>query len=78
MMNSWQARSISRRAFLAQMASLASAAAFAHPAFGQTGKRIQPVDATFLFIADIHACRMASGLSPNCLQEGKTDAALLR
>lgn len=60
------------------MASLASAAAFAHPAFGQTGKRIQPVDATFLFIADIHACRMASGLSPNCLQEGKTDAALLR
>src|SRR4029079_8047529 len=45
---------------------------------GQTGQRIQPIDATFLFIADIHACRMASGLSPNCLQEGKTDAALLR
>jgi cytolysin (calcineurin-like family phosphatase) len=36
-----------------------------------------PIDATFLFIADIHACRMASGLSPNCQKEGKTDANLL-
>ena len=51
---------------------------FAVAAFAQTGKRIQPIDATFLFIADVHACRMASGLSPHCLQEGKTDAALLR
>ena len=53
-------------------------ASLARPAFSQTGKRIQPIDATFLFIADVHACRMASGLSPNCQQEGKTDAALLR
>ena len=30
------------------------------------------------FISDVHACRMASGLSPNCLQEGKTDENLLR
>lgn len=60
------------------MAGIVAAGAFVRPALSQTGKRIQPIDATFLFIADIHACRMASGLSPNCLQEGKTDAALLR
>lgn len=35
-------------------------------------------DATFLFAADIHACRMASGLSPNCQAEGKTDENLRR
>ncbi|MET0600180.1 MAG: metallophosphoesterase [Mesorhizobium sp.] len=35
-------------------------------------------DATFLFTNDIHACRMGSGLSPSCQQEGKTDAHLLR
>jgi cytolysin (calcineurin-like family phosphatase) len=67
-----------RRNFLAQAAGLAMAGLLPRAAFGQTGKRIQPIDATFLFIADVHACRMASGLSPNCLQEGKTDAALLR
>ncbi|MBZ9763286.1 metallophosphoesterase [Mesorhizobium sp. CA8] len=60
------------------MGGLAAACALPRASFSQTGKRIQPIDATFLFIADIHACRMASGLSPNCLQEGKTDAALLR
>src|SRR5262245_59204527 len=37
-----------------------------------------PIDTTFLFIADIHACRMASGLAPNCQREGKTDENLLR
>jgi cytolysin (calcineurin-like family phosphatase) len=37
-----------------------------------------PTDVTFAFISDIHACRMGDGLSPNCLQEGKTDANLLR
>ncbi|MBA1143241.1 metallophosphoesterase [Mesorhizobium neociceri] len=67
-----------RRNFLAQAAGLAMAGLLPRAALGQTGKRIQPIDATFLFIADVHACRMASGLSPNCLQEGKTDAALLR
>ncbi|WP_019173011.1 metallophosphoesterase [Pseudaminobacter salicylatoxidans] len=35
-------------------------------------------DATFIFTNDVHACRMASGLSPHCEQEGKTDANLLR
>ncbi len=43
-----------------------------------TQAAIPPIDATFLFICDVHACRMASGLSPNCAQEGKTDANLLR
>jgi len=70
--------SISRRSFLAHAAGLAAACALPRSALAQSGQRAQPVDATFLFIADIHACRMASGLSPSCLQEGKTDAALLR
>ena len=35
-------------------------------------------DVTFVFSTDVHACRMAEGLSPDCKQEGKTDAALLR
>jgi cytolysin (calcineurin-like family phosphatase) len=39
---------------------------------------VPAIDATFLFVCDVHACRMASGLSPNCQQEGKTDANLLR
>ena len=68
----------SRRSFMKRVGSLATACALPRAALSQTGRRIQPTDATFLFIADIHACRMASGLSPNCLQEGKTDAALLR
>jgi cytolysin (calcineurin-like family phosphatase) len=32
---------------------------------GQDSLPLPPVDVTFLFAADIHACRMASGLSPN-------------
>ena len=78
MMNHRSPGLFSRRGFLAQAAGFAAAGALSRPAFGQTGQRIQPIDATFLFIADVHACRMASGLSPNCLKEGKTDAALLR
>ncbi|MGD9477273.1 metallophosphoesterase [Shinella sp. G-2] len=36
-------------------------------------------DATFLFSCDVHVCLVsADGLSPNCADEGKTDAALLR
>ncbi|MCF3643270.1 metallophosphoesterase, partial [Rhizobium sp. TRM95111] len=36
-------------------------------------------DATFLFACDIHACLVSGdSLSPNCAEEGKTDAALLR
>lgn len=64
--------SVSRRCFLAQLAAAGVAAvprlSLATPA----------TDATFLFISDVHACRTASGLSPNCLQEGKTDQNLLR
>ena len=36
------------------------------------------IDATFVFTSDIHACRMGSGLSPQCAAEGKTDANLRR
>jgi cytolysin (calcineurin-like family phosphatase) len=36
------------------------------------------LDATFVFTNDVHTCRMGDGLSPNCEQEGKTDANLLR
>ncbi|MBZ9705230.1 metallophosphoesterase [Mesorhizobium sp. ESP7-2] len=78
MMNRPSSPLLSRRGFLVQAAGLAAAGALSRPALGQTGQRIQPVDATFLFVADVHACRMASGLSPNCQREGKTDAALLR
>nr|WP_292833985.1 metallophosphoesterase [Mesorhizobium sp.] len=53
-------------------------AGLVEPAFGQSFRSAPPIDATFLFVADIHACRMAKGLSPNCQQEGKTDANLLR
>jgi cytolysin (calcineurin-like family phosphatase) len=63
---------ISRRLFLAQLSAFGVTAA-ARRAIAQPA-----TDATFLFISDVHACRMASGLSPNCLQEGKTDANLLR
>jgi cytolysin (calcineurin-like family phosphatase) len=35
-------------------------------------------DVTFLFTADIHACRMPHGLSPHCKEEGKTEHALRR
>jgi cytolysin (calcineurin-like family phosphatase) len=44
----------------------------------RTAQKTEVIDATFVFIADIHACRMATGLSLHCQQEGKTDAALLR
>lgn len=39
---------------------------------------IPDVNVTFLVINDVHACRIGDGLSPNCQQEGKTDANLLR
>lgn len=69
---------VSRRGFLARAAGLAAACKLPGAARAQTARRFPAIDATFLFVADVHACRMASGLSPNCLQEGKTDAALLR
>lgn len=78
MMTRLSQKRISRRSFLVQAMGFVVAGAVARPALSQTGQRIAPINATFLFVADIHACRMASGLSPNCQQEGKTDAALLR
>lgn len=69
---------LSRRAFLADLAVLAASGLLARPAFAQAASGVPSIDATFLFISDVHACRMANGLSPNCQQEGKTDAALLR
>ncbi|WP_144378266.1 metallophosphoesterase [Mesorhizobium amorphae] len=69
---------ISRRALLAGIGAAGANMIAPGLVQGRAAAGVPPVDATFLFIADIHACRMASGLSPNCLQEGKTDAALLR
>ncbi len=63
------ARAISRRAFL-----LGCGASLALPPLARSNDSA----VTFLFVSDIHACRMAAGLAPNCLQEGKTDANLLR
>ncbi|MET2827497.1 metallophosphoesterase [Mesorhizobium shangrilense] len=77
-MNHLSPKLFSRRDFLQQAAGLAATGLAARPAFAQAGAKIPNVDATFLFVCDVHACRMVGGLSPNCLQEGKTDAALLR
>ena len=40
--------------------------------------RKRPNDVTFLFINDVHACRMGNTLSPQCTAAGKTDANLIR
>jgi cytolysin (calcineurin-like family phosphatase) len=76
-MNAHAAKILSRRGFLKQAAAVGMIGA-AYPAFAQAAKNIPPVEATFLFVADVHACRMTKGLSPQCQQEGKTDANLLR
>ncbi len=68
----------SRRALLRGAAGLTAFASTPRAAWAQVDGRIPPIDATFLFVADVHACRMAKGLSPNCQKEGKTDANLLR
>lgn len=57
---------------------MAACATLPASAGAQAGGKIPAIDASFLFIADVHACRMVGGLSPNCLNEGKTDANLLR
>lgn len=62
-----------RRKVLAGLAAAGAGAALP----GRSRAQAEP-NITFLFVADVHACRMASGLSPNCLQEGKTDDNLLR
>ncbi|WP_315920498.1 metallophosphoesterase [Mesorhizobium sp. SP-1A] len=67
---------LSRRAVLARTAGMA--ALFALPRSTSARAAVPPIDATFLFVSDIHACRMRSGPSPRCQQQGKTDANLLR
>lgn len=69
--------SVSRRGFLAS-ATAAGVAALLPAGLAGAAANFPAVDATFLFVCDVHACRMAKGLSPNCQQEGKTDASLLR
>ncbi|HEY5818172.1 MAG TPA: metallophosphoesterase [Mesorhizobium sp.] len=64
---------LSRRGFLA-----AASAAGLHGLFTPLAAGAAEEEITFAFISDVHACRMNSGLSPNCQQEGKTDQALLR
>jgi len=73
-----QARPLSRRAVLAGSITAGAFCFMPSRSFGQDGPELPRFDVTFLFAADIHACRMASGLSPNCRQEGKTDENLLR
>jgi cytolysin (calcineurin-like family phosphatase) len=68
---------MSRRVALGRLlgvvAATAAARAGAQPVADGSG-----LDLTFVFSNDIHTCRMGEGLSPNCVQEGKTDANLLR
>ncbi len=68
-----------RRSFLANLFGLGVVSSIG-PAFAAAGKPAwPPIDATFLFTADVHTCLISGGvLSPNCAAEGKTDANLLR
>lgn len=68
----------SRRAVVMQLLGLGAAAMFPNASLGQAAPQRPRTDATFIFTSDVHACRMASGLNPNCANEGKTDASLLR
>lgn len=63
---------VTRRRLLVSGIGL-GAAVWARPLTAEPG-----TDVAFLFISDVHACRINSGLSPNCEQEGKTDQNLLR
>ncbi|MDX0528874.1 metallophosphoesterase [Sinorhizobium medicae] len=69
---------LSRRAILAAAIGASASRFVPSHSFAQEARPLPPVDVTFLFAADIHACRMATGLSPNCQEEGKTDENLLR
>ncbi len=71
---------LSRRSLFLKMLGLGFALS-ARPAFSTVAAKaaLPPIDATFLFAADIHACLVSGDtLSPNCAEEGKTDANLLR
>ncbi len=70
-------RPITRRVALSTLAGGASLAA-APRCWSQAASSDAVLDVTFVFTNDIHACRMGEGLSPNCAEEGKTDANLLR
>ncbi|WP_395448097.1 metallophosphoesterase [Aminobacter sp. UC22_36] len=67
---------VSRRWMLAQTLGVGFTALL--PVRAARSAKWPKIDATFLFAADIHACRMASGLSPHCQAEGKTDENLRR
>ncbi|TIL42717.1 MAG: metallophosphoesterase, partial [Mesorhizobium sp.] len=60
-----------------QLLGLGAAAMFPNASLGQAAPQRPRTDATFIFTSDVHACRMASGLNPDCANEGKTDASLL-
>lgn len=69
-----------RRSFLANLLGLGVVSSVG-PALAAVAAKAAwpPIDATFLFAADVHTCLISGGvLSPNCAQEGKTDANLLR
>lgn len=71
---------LSRRSLLTNLLSLGVISS-ASPAFSAAAAKPAwpPIDATFLFTADVHTCLVSGGtLSPNCAEEGKTDANLLR
>jgi cytolysin (calcineurin-like family phosphatase) len=69
--------SLSRRAFT-RLLGAGGAALLAPTSLRAAGDSKPAIDATFIFACDIHTCRMGDGLSPNCQEEGKTDANLLR
>lgn len=68
-----RAAPISRRAVLAGLAGSGATAPMwtARPSFA--GGRF---DVTFVFTSDVHACRLADGLNPHCVEQGKTPDAL--
>lgn len=71
---------LSRRSLLKKFAGLCVLSS-ADPAFSLVAAKspLPSIDATFVFTADIHACLVSGNkLGPNCVQEGKTDANLLR
>lgn len=69
----------SRRFAITRLLGFGGVALLAPIGLPGTARTEEPgIDATFIFTSDIHACRMSSGLAPDCLQEGKTDENLLR
>lgn len=65
---------LSRRSFITGLGAVAAMPVFRFAEVRAAARG----DVTFVFTADIHACLMHAGLPPKCLQEGKTDEALLR